>query len=128
MFISGPFPISAPGAIIGNNVKIYPQSYIGDFTQIMDNTVIYSGVKIYHGCYIGRDCIIHSGVVIGADGFGFVQQPDQQYRKIPQVGNVIIEDQVEIGSNVTIDRATMGSTIIRKGVKIRQSDPDRTQC
>jgi UDP-3-O-[3-hydroxymyristoyl] glucosamine N-acyltransferase len=79
--------------------------------------MIYSGVKIYHGCYIGSDCIIHSGVVIGADGFGFVQQPDQQYRKIPQVGNVIIEDMVEIGSNVTIDRATIGSTIIRKGVK-----------
>jgi len=113
----GAFSYIGAGVVIGKNVKIYPQSYVGDFTQIKDNTIIYAGVKIYHGCYIGHDCIIHSGVVIGGDGFGFVQQPDQQYRKIPQVGNVIIEDQVEIGSNVTIDRATMGSTIIRKGVK-----------
>jgi UDP-3-O-[3-hydroxymyristoyl] glucosamine N-acyltransferase len=113
----GAFSYIGPGVVIGSNVKIYPQSYVGDFTQILDNTTLYSGVKIYHGCYIGRDCTLHSGVIIGADGFGFVQQPDQQYRKIPQVGNVIIEDFVEIGSNVTIDRATMGSTIIRKGVK-----------
>jgi len=113
----GAFSYIGPGVMIGNNVKIYPQSYVGDFTQIMDNTLLYPGVTIYHGCYIGRECTIHSGVVIGADGFGFVQQPDQQYRKIPQVGNVIIEDCVEIGSNVTIDRATMGSTVIRKGVK-----------
>jgi UDP-3-O-[3-hydroxymyristoyl] glucosamine N-acyltransferase len=113
----GAFSYIGANAVIGRNVKIYPQSYIGDFTQIKDNTIIYPGVKIYHGCVIGYDCIIHSGVVIGADGFGFVQQPDQQYRKIPQVGNVIIEDLVEIGSNVTIDRATMGSTIIRRGVK-----------
>ena len=113
----GAFSYIGPGAVIGNHVKIYPQSYVGDFTQIMDNTIIFPGVKIYHGCFIGRECTIHSGVVIGADGFGFVQQPDQQYRKIPQVGNVIIEDSVEIGSNVTIDRATMGSTIIRRGVK-----------
>jgi UDP-3-O-[3-hydroxymyristoyl] glucosamine N-acyltransferase len=113
----GAFAYIGAGAVIGKNVKIYPQTYIGDFTQIKDNTVIYPGVKIYHGCVIGVDCIIHSGSVIGADGFGFVQQPDQQYRKIPQVGNVIIEDLVEIGSNVTIDRATMGSTIIRSGSK-----------
>lgn len=113
----GAFSYIGANAVIGNNVKIYPQSYIGDLTKVMDNCLIYSGVKIYHGCYIGLNCIIHSGVVIGGDGFGFVQQPDQQYRKIPQVGNVIVEDQVEIGANVTIDRATMGSTIIRKGVK-----------
>ena len=113
----GAFSYIGPGAIIGNNVKIYPQCYVGDFTQIMDNTILFPGVRIYHGCYVGRDCTIHAGVVIGGDGFGFVQQPDQQYRKIPQVGNVIIEDCVEIGSNVTIDRATMGSTIIRKGAK-----------
>jgi UDP-3-O-[3-hydroxymyristoyl] glucosamine N-acyltransferase len=113
----GAFSYIGPGVVLGKNVKIYPHCYVGDFTQIMDNTILFSGVKIYHGCYIGRDCTIHSGVIIGADGFGFVQQPDQQYRKIPQVGNVIIEDCVEIGSNVTIDRATMGSTIIRKGVK-----------
>jgi UDP-3-O-[3-hydroxymyristoyl] glucosamine N-acyltransferase len=113
----GAFSYIGAGVILGKNVKIFPQSYIGDLTQISDNTIIYAGVKVYHGCYIGNDCIIHSGVVIGADGFGFVQQPDQQYRKIPQVGNVIIEDNVEIGSNVTIDRATIGSTIIHKGVK-----------
>jgi UDP-3-O-[3-hydroxymyristoyl] glucosamine N-acyltransferase len=113
----GAFSYIGAGVVIGKNVKIHPQCYVGDFTQIKDNTIINPGVRIYHGCYIGYDCIIHSGVVIGGDGFGFVQQPDQQYRKIPQVGNVIIEDQVEIGANVTIDRATIGSTIIRKGVK-----------
>lgn len=113
----GAFAYIGANAEIGNNVKIYPHAYIGESTIINNNTVIYSGVKIYHGCIIGSDCIIHSGVIIGADGFGFVQQPDQQYRKIPQVGNVIIEDLVEIGSNVTIDRATMGSTIIHRGVK-----------
>jgi UDP-3-O-[3-hydroxymyristoyl] glucosamine N-acyltransferase len=113
----GAFAYIGKNVVLGNNVKIYPQSYVGDFTEIKDNTTLYSGVRIYHGCLIGKECTIHSGVVIGADGFGFVQQPDQQYRKIPQVGNVVIEDCVEIGSNVTIDRATMGSTIIRRGVK-----------
>jgi len=113
----GAFAYVGANVEIGNNVKIYPHAYIGESTIINNNTIIYSGVKIYHGCLIGSDCIIHSGVIIGADGFGFVQQPDQQYRKIPQVGNVIIEDSVEIGSNVTIDRATMGSTIIRRGAK-----------
>jgi UDP-3-O-[3-hydroxymyristoyl] glucosamine N-acyltransferase len=113
----GAFSYIGPGAVIGNNVKIYPQSYVGDFSQIKENSVLYPGVKIYHGCLIGANCTLHSGVVIGGDGFGFVQQPDQQYRKIPQVGNVILEDHVEIGSNTTIDRATMGSTIIRKGTK-----------
>ena len=95
----GAFSYVGTNAVIGNNVKIYPQSYIGDFTQIKDNTIIYPGVKVYHGCFIGANCIIHSGAVIGGDGFGFVQQPDGQYRKIPQVGNVILEDQVEIGAN-----------------------------
>lgn len=113
----GAFSYVGPGAIIGNNVKIYPQTYIGDFSQIMDNSILFPGVKVYHGCLIGTGCTLHSGVVIGGDGFGFVQQSDQQYRKIPQVGNVILEDNVEIGSNTTIDRATMGSTIIRKGTK-----------
>jgi UDP-3-O-[3-hydroxymyristoyl] glucosamine N-acyltransferase len=113
----GAFAYIGKNVVLGNNVKIYPQTYIGDFTEIKDNTTIYAGVKIYQGCLLGKDCILHSGVVIGADGFGFVQQPDQQYRKIPQVGNVVIEDCVEIGSNVTIDRATMGSTIIRRGAK-----------
>jgi len=114
----GAFSYIGPGVSIGNNVKVYPQSYVGDNTQILDNTVLYSGVRIYHDCFIGRDCTLHSGVVIGGDGFGFVQQPDLQYRKIPQVGNVIIEDNVEIGANTTVDRATMGSTIIRKGAKL----------
>lgn len=114
----GAFSYIGPGAKIGNNVKIYPQAYVGNNSQIHDNTIIYSGVKIYHDCYIGSGCTLHSGVVIGGDGFGFVQQPDLQYRKIPQVGNVIIEDNVEIGANTTVDRATMGSTIIRKGAKL----------
>lgn len=114
----GAFSYIGPGVSIGNNVKIYPQSYVGDNTKVMDNTILYSGVKVYHDCFIGRDCTLHSGVVIGGDGFGFVQQPDQQYRKIPQVGNVIIEDNVEIGANTTVDRATMGSTVIRKGAKL----------
>jgi UDP-3-O-[3-hydroxymyristoyl] glucosamine N-acyltransferase len=113
----GAFSYIGPGVTIGNNVKIYPQAYVGDYTQILDNTILFPGVKVYHGCYIGNNCTLHSGVVIGGDGFGFVQQPDLQYRKIPQVGNVILEDNVEIGSNTTIDRATMGSTIIRKGTK-----------
>jgi|WetSurMetagenome_2_1015567.scaffolds.fasta_scaffold58830_2 UDP-3-O-[3-hydroxymyristoyl] glucosamine N-acyltransferase len=113
----GAFSYIGAGAIIGNNVKIYPQSYVGDYSQIQDNSTLYPGVKVYHGCFIGHNCTLHSGVVIGGDGFGFVQQPDLQYRKIPQVGNVVLEDNVEIGSNTTIDRATMGSTIIRKGTK-----------
>lgn len=113
----GAFSYIGPGTVLGNNVKIYPQSYVGDFTQINDNCILYPGVKVYHGCLIGANCILHSGVVIGGDGFGFVQQPDQQYRKIPQVGNVILEDNVEVGANTTIDRATMGSTIIHKGTK-----------
>ncbi len=114
----GAFTYIGPGAVIGNNVKLYPQTYVGDNTEIKENTILYPGVKVYHDCSIGRDCTFHSGVVIGGDGFGFVQQPDQQYRKIPQVGNVIIEDNVEIGANTTVDRATMGSTIIRKGAKL----------
>lgn len=114
----GAFAYIGPGAVIGNHVKLFPQTYVGDYTQILENTILYPGVKVYQGCFIGAHCIIHSGSVIGGDGFGFVQQADQQYRKIPQVGNVVIEDQVEIGSNVTIDRATMGSTIIRRGAKL----------
>ena len=103
---------------IGNSVKIYPQVYISENVEIKDNTVLYSGVKIYSNCKIGANCILHSGVVVGSDGFGFAPEADKNYKKVPQVGNVIIEDNVEIGSNTTIDRATLGSTIIRKGVKI----------
>jgi UDP-3-O-[3-hydroxymyristoyl] glucosamine N-acyltransferase len=104
-------------ARIGNNCKIYPQVYVGDNVQLGDNCTLYPGVKIYHDCVIGNNCIIHAGAVIGADGFGFSKQ-EEIYRKIPQMGNVIIEDDVEVGANTTIDRAVMGSTIIRRGVKL----------
>ncbi len=114
----GAFAYIGKGVKLGKGVQIYPQAYIGDYTVIGDNTVIYSGVKIYDHCTIGRDCIIHSGCVIGADGFGF--EPDAQgvNRKIPQIGTVVIEDDVEIGANTTIDRAMMGETRVRKNVKI----------
>jgi UDP-3-O-[3-hydroxymyristoyl] glucosamine N-acyltransferase len=114
----GAFTVIEKKARIGKNCKIYPQVYIGRNVEVKDNTIIYPGVSIYYDCKIGANCIIHSGTVIGSDGFGFVPQPDKSYKKIPQLGNVIIEDDVEIGSNTSIDRATMGSTIIRKGVKI----------
>ena len=103
---------------IGNNVKIYSNTNIGDNVTIGDNTIIFSAVTLCADSIIGANCILHSGVVIGADGFGFAPQEDGSYKKIPQIGNVVIEDEVEIGANTTIDRATMGSTIIRKGVKI----------
>lgn len=103
---------------IGNSTKIYPNSYIGDNTIIGDDTTIFSGVNIYSEIKIGSNCTIHSGVVIGSDGFGFAPQNNTEFKKVPQIGNVIIEDNVEIGANSTIDRATIGSTIIRKGVKL----------
>jgi UDP-3-O-[3-hydroxymyristoyl] glucosamine N-acyltransferase len=113
----GDFAYIGENVEIGKNVKIYPQVYIGDNVKIGDDTIIYPGVKIYMGTIIGIDCIIHAGTVIGSDGFGFAPT-DGSYKKIPQIGIVIIEDHVEIGSNVSIDRATMGATIIRKGVKL----------
>jgi UDP-3-O-[3-hydroxymyristoyl] glucosamine N-acyltransferase len=103
---------------LGNNVKIYPQVYIGDQVSIGDNTILYPGVKIYHGCVIGAQVSIHAGSVIGGDGFGFAPQSDGSFRKVPQIGNVVIEDHVEIGSNATIDRATIGSTLIKSGAKL----------
>lgn len=103
---------------IGSNTKVYPGCYLGENVTVGENTIIYAGVKIYHDCVIGSNVIIHAGAVIGADGFGFVPQKDGTFQKIPQIGNVIIEDQVEIGANTCIDRATLKSTIIRKGVKI----------
>ncbi len=115
---AGAFSYIAKGVKIGKNVKIYPNAYIGLGCEIGDNTVLYSGVHVMPNCKIGNHCIIHSGTVIGSDGFGFAPMPDGTYAKIPQVGNVIVEDNVEIGSNCSIDRATMGSTIIRKGVKL----------
>ena len=103
---------------IGNDSKIYPQVYIGDNVIIGDDCIIYPGVKIYENCIIGNRCILHAGTVIGADGFGFAPQNNGSYKKIPQIGNVILEDDIEIGANTTIDCGTMESTIIRKGVKI----------
>ncbi len=105
-------------AKIGNNVKIFPLVYVGDNVEIGDNTILYPNVSVYQSCKIGKDCIIHAGAVIGSDGFGFAQDEDKNFKKIPQLGNVIVEDDVEIGANTTVDRATMGSTVIRKGAKI----------
>jgi len=114
----GAFSYIGSQAKIGNNVKIFPHSYIGDNAVIGDNTVVYAGVKVYSHCIIGKNCILHSGCVIGSDGFGFAPQNDGSYKKIPQIGNVFIEDNVEVGANTTIDRATLGSTYIREGVKL----------
>ena len=114
----GAFSYIGKNCILGKGVKIYGQAYIGDRVKIGDGTVIYAGAKIYNDTQIGKQCVIHSGAVIGSDGFGFAPQADGTYKTIPQVGNVILEDQVSIGANSTIDRATMGSTLIRKGVKI----------
>ena len=114
----GAFAYIGEKVTIGNNTKIFPGVYIAENVRIGNNTTIHAGVKIYEDCVIGNDVIIHAGTVIGSDGFGFAPQPDGSYQKVPQIGNVIIEDQVEIGANTTIDRATMGSTIIKKGVKL----------
>ena len=114
----GAFAYIGENVAIGNNVKIYPNTYIGDNTIIGDNTVIFSGVKIYSDTQIGQSCKIHAGAIIGADGFGFAPDENGEYKAIPQIGNVIIEDNVDIGAASTIDRATLGSTIIRKGVKL----------
>ncbi|MDP9042254.1 MAG: UDP-3-O-(3-hydroxymyristoyl)glucosamine N-acyltransferase [Bacteroidota bacterium] len=114
----GSFAYIGNNAKIGNNVKIYPQTYIGDDVHIGDHSILYPGVKIYHRCVVGANVTIHAGSVIGADGFGFAPQSDGSFKKIPQMGNVVIEDFVEVGSNATIDRATIGSTLIKKGVKL----------
>src|SRR5690606_8883946 len=114
----GAFSYLSEGVKLGENVQIYPNVYIGENVIIGDNTVIYAGVSVYAQTQIGKNCIIHSGTVVGSDGFGHAPMPDGTYVKIPQVGNVNIEDNVEIGSNCSIDRATLGSTIIRKGVKL----------
>jgi UDP-3-O-[3-hydroxymyristoyl] glucosamine N-acyltransferase len=103
---------------IGRHVKIYPHVYIGDQVSIGDHCVLYPGVKIYKNTVIGNYCTLHAGVVIGSDGFGFAPQSDGSYKKIPQLGNVILEDHVDIGANTVVDCATMGSTIIREGVKL----------
>lgn len=114
----GCFSYLGSNVVLGDNVKIYPNCFIGDNVTIGSNTIIFAGAKIYSESVIGSNCVIHSGSIIGSDGFGFAPQPDGTYNKVPQIGNVILEDYVDIGSCTTIDRATMGSTIIRKGVKL----------
>lgn len=114
----GAFVYCSEKVRIGNNTKIFPQVFLGDNVTIGDNTIIHAGVKIYKDCVLGNNVTVHAGTVIGSDGFGFAPQSDTSYRKVPQIGNVIIEDHVEIGANTTIDRATIGSTIIRAGVKL----------
>lgn len=112
------FTYISAGVKVGNNVKIFPGVFIGSNVTVGDNTILHPGVKIYNDCIIGQNVTIHAGTVIGADGFGFAPQADGSYKKVPQIGNVVVEDNVEIGANTTIDRATIGSTIIRKGVKL----------
>ncbi|MBP5171299.1 MAG: UDP-3-O-(3-hydroxymyristoyl)glucosamine N-acyltransferase [Bacteroidales bacterium] len=114
----GHYTVVEDNAQVGDACQIYPQVYIGERVRIGRNCLIYPGVKIYHDCVIGDNCTLHAGVVIGGDGFGFAPQADGSYKKIPQIGNVVLEDDVEICANTTIDRATMGSTVIHKGVKI----------
>ena len=115
----GAFAYIGQNVSIGNHVKIYPHVYIGDNCKIGNNTTLFSGVKIYHDCVIGMNCTIHASTVVGSDCFGFAPNNEGQvFTKVPQIGNVIIEDDVEIGSNSSIDRATLGSTILRKGVKL----------
>jgi len=112
------FSYISDNAKIGNNVKIFPNSFIGENVEIGDNTIIMSGSKIHSDCIIGENCVLHAGVVLGADGFGFAPNEKGVFSKVPQIGNVVIEDNVDIGAYTTIDRATLGSTIIRKGVKL----------
>ncbi len=114
----GSFCYIGKNVTIGNNVKIYPNSFIGDNVTIGDNCVFFAGVRIYSETEIGNNCTLHSGTIVGSDGFGFAPQEDGTYKKVPQIGNVVIEDDVEIGACSTIDRATLGSTIIKKGVKL----------
>ena len=114
----GAFAYIGKNVRLGKGVQIYPQVYIGDNVTIGDNTILYAGVKVYYNCQIGANCILHAGAVIGADGFGFEPDAQGNNQKIPQIGNVIIEDDVEIGANTTIDRAMMGATIVRRNAKL----------
>jgi UDP-3-O-[3-hydroxymyristoyl] glucosamine N-acyltransferase len=114
----GSFVHIGEGCVVGNDVRIYPGAYVGDNVRIGNGSVLFAGVKIYADCVIGNQCTLHGGVVIGGDGFGFAPNSENNYSKVPQIGNVILEDHVEVGANTTIDRATLGSTIIRKGVKL----------
>jgi UDP-3-O-[3-hydroxymyristoyl] glucosamine N-acyltransferase len=114
----GDFTVISENASIGDNVQLYPQVYVGDHVKIGEGTILHPGVKVYEGCVIGAHCVIHAGAIIGGDGFGFAPNQDNNYEKVPQVGKVILEDHVEIGANSTVDRATMGATVLRKGVKL----------
>lgn len=114
----GDYTVVSDHATIGDGVQLYPQVYVGDHVKIGEGTILHPGVKVYDGCVIGSHCVIHAGAVIGADGFGFAPNQNNNYEKVPQVGKVVIEDHVEIGANTTVDRATMGATILRKGVKL----------
>jgi UDP-3-O-[3-hydroxymyristoyl] glucosamine N-acyltransferase len=114
----GAFSHIGDNTVIGDQVKIFPGCFVGNNVRIGDNSLLHPGVKIYHDCILGSQVTVHSGTVIGSDGFGFAPQPDGSFKKIPQLGNVVLEDDVEIGSNTTIDRATMGSTLIKKGTKL----------
>ena len=114
----GEFAVIGENSTVGDNCKIYPNTTVGDNVTIGTDTTLFAGVKIYEDCIIGNECTLHAGVVIGADGFGFAPQQDSDFKKVPQIGNVVIEDRVEIGANTAIDRATLGSTIIKRGVKL----------
>jgi len=114
----GAFAVIGENVVLGNNVKIYSHVFLGDNVRVQDNSVLHPGVKIYHDCIIGKNVTVHAGTVIGSDGFGFAPQADGSFKKVPQMGNVVIEDNVEIGSNATIDRATIGSTIVKAGAKL----------
>ncbi len=114
----GAFVYIGDHVVIGDNTKIFPQAFVGNNARIGSDTMLHPGVKIYHDCVVGNHVTIHAGTVIGSDGFGFAPQSDGTYKKVPQIGNVVIEDFVEIGANATIDRATMGSTVIHSGAKL----------
>jgi UDP-3-O-[3-hydroxymyristoyl] glucosamine N-acyltransferase len=114
----GAFAYIGENAVIGEGSKIFPHTFIGQDVTIGEKSILHAGVKIYHGCVIGNNVVIHAGTVVGSDGFGFAPQQDGSYQKVPQLGNVVVEDAVEIGANTCIDRATMGSTIIRRGTKL----------
>lgn len=114
----GAFAYLGENVVVGNGSKIYPNAYLGNNVKIGENTVVHPGVRIYHDCKVGSNVTIHGGTVIGSDGFGFAPQADGSFKKVPQIGNVVIEDDVEIGANATIDRATIGSTLIKRGAKL----------
>jgi UDP-3-O-[3-hydroxymyristoyl] glucosamine N-acyltransferase len=114
----GAFAYIGDNVVIGNNVKIFPQVFLGDNVKIGDNTILHPSVKIYHDCVLGKGITVHAGTVIGSDGFGFAPQADGSFKKVPQIGNVVVQDHVEIGANATIDRATIGSTLIKSGAKL----------